>query len=98
MGGGAPGAGAAPAGEAQEEKKEEVKKEKSHYDIELTSFAAASKVKIIKEVRQILGLGLKESKDLVESAPIWIKKEVKKDDADKIIKTLTELGGELRMA
>ena len=46
----------------------------------------------------MLGLGLKEAKEMVESAPVWIKKEVKKEDADKLVEKLKELGGELRLA
>ena len=43
--------------------------EKTHYDVELTAFDAAQKIKIIKEVRAMLGLGLKEAKEMVETAP-----------------------------
>jgi len=50
-------------------KKEEVKVEKTHFDVELSKFDAASKIKVIKEIRAILGLGLKEAKDLVEASP-----------------------------
>ena len=101
MGGGAaPAEGAAPAGaeggEAAPEAKEE-KKDKTHFDIELTAFDAKSKLKVVKEVRAMLGLGVKEAKELVESAPVWIKKEVKKDDAEAMVEKLTGLGGELRM-
>ena len=53
--------------------------EKTHFDIELSSFDAATKIKVIKEVRAILGLGLKEAKDMVESAPQWICKEMPKE-------------------
>ena len=66
MGGGAVG-GAAPAqGGAAEAApaQEEAPKEKTHYDVELTEFDAATKVKLIKEVRGALGLGLKEAKEL----------------------------------
>ena len=52
-----------------EEKKEAPKAEKTHFDIELTKFDAANKIKVIKEIRAILGLGLKEAKELVEAAP-----------------------------
>ena len=93
MGGGAaaPG-GAAPAqgqpqaqtAKKEEAPKEEEKKEKTHYDIELTKFDGAKKIALIKEIRAILNLGLKEAKDMVEGAPVWIKKEVKKEDAEKI--------------
>ena len=54
---------------AAEVKKEEPKAEKTHFDVELTKFDAANKIKVIKEVRAILGLGLKEAKELVEGAP-----------------------------
>lgn len=53
---------------------------------------------LIKEIRAILNLGLKEAKELVESAPVWLKKEVKKDEADKLAEKLKELGGECRLA
>ncbi len=72
MGGGAgaaPAAAAASEGQAEEAPKEEAKKEKTHYDIELSAFDPATKIKLIKEVRSIFGLGLKEAKDLVEGAP-----------------------------
>ena len=79
MGGG--GAAAAPAGGAPAAAEaapaeEEAKKEKTHYDVELEKFDASTKVKLIKEVRSILGLGLKEAKEVVESAPSWLKKEL----------------------
>ncbi len=101
MGGG--GGGAAPAqsqAAAVEEKpkEEEKKKEKSHYDIELTKFDAAKKIALIKEVRGILGLGLKEAKEMVEGAPVWLKKEVAKEDADKLVEKLKEFGAECRLA
>ena len=101
MGGGAGGQAApqaaAPAAEP-EKPKEEAKVEKSHYDIELTKFDAAKKINIIKEIRGLLGLGLKEAKEMVESAPVWIKKEVKKEDADKLVEKLKEIGAECRLA
>jgi len=53
----------------EEAKKVEPKAEKTHFDIELTKFDAAAKIKVIKEVRAMMGLGLKEAKELVESAP-----------------------------
>jgi large subunit ribosomal protein L7/L12 len=68
----------------EEKPKEEEKKEKTHYDIELSKFDAAKKVGLIKVVRQILGLGLQESKALVEGAPVWFKKEVAKEEAEKL--------------
>ena len=78
-------------------KKEEVKIAKTHFDIELTKFDAANKIKVIKEIRAIMGLGLKEAKELVEGAPQWIGKEVKKEDAEKMIETLKAVGAECKM-
>ena len=97
------GAAAAPAGGAPAEAKaqapkEEEKKEKSHYDVELVKFDAAKKVHLIKEVRAQLGLGLKEAKEMVEGAPIWIKKELLKEDAEKLAEKLKEFGAEIRLA
>lgn len=73
MGGGAAGGGQGGQQEAAkpaaEVKKEEPKVEKTHFDVELTKFDAANKIKVIKEVRAILNLGLKEAKELVEGAP-----------------------------
>lgn len=48
-------------------------------------------------MRAILGLGLKEAKDMVEGVPVWIKKEVKKEDADKLVEKLVANGAECRM-
>lgn len=97
MGGGQ--AAAAPTAAVIEEKpKEEEKKEKSHYDIELSKFDTTKKIALIKEVRGILGLGLKEAKEMVEGAPVWLKKEVAKEDAEKLVEKLKELGAECRLA
>jgi large subunit ribosomal protein L7/L12 len=87
---------AAAAEEAPAE--EEVAKEKTHYDVELSKFDAATKVKLIKEVRALLGLGLKEAKETVESAPCWLKKELVKDEADKLKEILEAVGGTIRLA
>ncbi|KAG2779074.1 hypothetical protein PC116_g20283 [Phytophthora cactorum] len=84
MGGGA-GGGAAPAAE-------EAKEEKTAFDVKLASFDAKSKIKVIKEVRAITGLGLKEAKELVEGAPSTLKKDVKKEDADALIEQLKAVG------
>lgn len=64
----------------------------------MTKFDAAKKITLIKEIRAILGLGLKEAKEMVEGAPVWIKKEVKKEDAEKLVEKLKENGGECRLA
>ena len=95
-GGGQPAQQATQAKAAEPEKPKEVVK--THYDIELVKFDAANKIKVIKEVRGIFGLGLKEAKDLVEGCPVWLKKEVKKEEAEEIQKKLAEVGAELRLA
>jgi len=99
--GGMGGGGGAPQGgaPAQEEAKvEEEPKEKTHYDVELEGFDAATKIKLIKEIRALLGLGLKEAKETVESAPTWIKKELIKDEAEQMKEKLESLGGKIRLA
>ena len=101
MGGGQAQAagGAAPAGDAEAAPEEEAApKEKTHYDLELTKFDPKSKIKIIKEVRAIFNLGLKEAKETVEGAPVWLKKEVAKEEADALAEKLTALGAEIRLA
>ena len=65
--------------------------EKSDFDVVLTS-VGASKINVIKEVRAITGLGLKEAKDLVEGAPKAVKEGVSKDDAEQIKAKLEEAG------
>lgn len=65
--------------------------EKDSFDIELTA-AGGQKIPCIKAVREITGLGLKESKDLVDAAPKVIKEGVKKDEAEAIQKQLEEVG------
>ena len=84
----APVAVAAPAtgGEAAAESEE-----KTQFDVVLTSFGD-QKVGVIKAVRQITGLGLKEAKDLVEGAPKPIKEGVAKSEAEEVAKVLQEAG------
>ena len=65
--------------------------EKTEFDVVLASFGE-KKINVIKEVRAITGLGLKEAKDLVESAPKEIKEGVAKDEADKIKEQLEGAG------
>ena len=65
--------------------------EKSEFDVVLAS-AGASKINVIKEVRTITGLGLKEAKDLVEGAPKAVKEGVSKDEAEQIKAKLEEAG------
>ena len=65
--------------------------EKTEFDAVLTA-SGASKINVIKEVRAITGLGLKEAKDLVEAAPKAVKESVSKDEAEEIKKKLEEAG------
>jgi len=65
--------------------------EKTEFDVVLAS-AGASKINVIKEVRSITGLGLKEAKDLVEAAPKPVKEGVSKDEAEQIKAKLEEAG------
>lgn len=65
--------------------------EKTEFDVVMTSFGA-NKVGVIKVVREMTGLGLKEAKDLVESAPATIKESLSKADADAMKTKLTEAG------
>ena len=85
----APAGGAAPADAAGEEKTE--------FDITLSE-AGGEKIKVIKIVREVTALGLKEAKELVESAPKPLKQGVKKDEADEIKKKLEEVGAKVEVA
>jgi large subunit ribosomal protein L7/L12 len=68
--------------------------EKTEFTVELSS-AGAQKIAVIKEVRAITGLGLKEAKDLVEGAPKPVKENVAKDEAEKIQKQLEAAGAKV---
>ncbi len=68
--------------------------EKTEFTVELTA-AGAQKIAVIKEVRTITGLGLKEAKDLVEGAPKPVKENVAKDEAEKIKKQLEAAGAQV---
>ena len=65
--------------------------EKTEFDVVLASFGA-NKLNVIKAVREITGLGLKDAKDLVEGAPKTVKEGVSKDEAEKVKAALTEAG------
>jgi large subunit ribosomal protein L7/L12 len=69
-----------------------VAEEKTEFDVVLTA-AGDKKIQVIKEVRTITGLGLKDAKDLVEAAPKAIKEGVKKEEAEEIKKTVEGAGG-----
>ena len=66
--------------------------EKTEFTVNLTA-AGANKVNVIKVVRAVTGLGLKEAKDLVDGAPKPVKEGISKADADGILKQITEAGG-----
>ena len=80
-------AGAAPAAAAEE---------KTEFTVQLTA-AGDKKIEVIKEVRAITGLGLKEAKDLVEGAPKEVKADVSKDEANKIKKQLEDAGAKVEL-
>ena len=83
----APAAGAAaPAAE-----------EKTEFDVVLAGFDASSKIKVIKAVREITGLGLAEAKAAVEGAPKTLKEAVSKDEAEELKKKLEEAGGKVEL-
>ena len=64
--------------------------EKTEFDVVLVSFDAAAKIKVIKAVREITGLGLAEAKGMVEGAPKTLKEAVSKDEAEELKKKLEE--------
>ena len=82
-------AAAAPAAAAAEEKDE--------FNVVLTAVDAAKKIGVIKVVREITGLGLKEAKDLVEGAPKAVKENVAKAEAEELKKKITEAGGTVEL-
>ena len=73
-----------------------VAEEQTEFDVILTE-AGEKKINVIKEVRAITGLGLKEAKDLVEAAPKSVKDGVSKDEAEKIKKVLEEAGAKVQV-
>ena len=82
----APAAAAAPAAE-----------EKTDFDVVLASFDAAAKIKVIKVVREITGLGLAEAKAFVEGAPKTLKEGASKDEAEELKKKVEEAGGKVEL-
>ncbi len=75
---------------------EPVAEEKTEFSVVLTAIGD-KKIQVIKEVRTITGLGLKDAKDLVEGAPKAIKEGVKKEEAEEIKKKIEEVGGTVEM-
>lgn len=86
-----PGVMPAAEGAAAPGEEEAAAEEKTEFDVQLKEFGA-NKIPVIKEVRSITGLGLKEAKEKVESAPVVIQEGVSKEDADKAKEQLEELG------
>ena len=82
-------AGAAPAAEAAAEKTE--------FDVVLAGFDAAAKIKVIKVVREITGLGLAEAKAAVEGTPKTLKEALGKEEAEELKKKLEEAGGKVEL-
>ncbi len=83
----APAAGGADAGAAAE---------KSTFNVELTS-GGDQKIQVIKVVKEVLGLGLKEAKDLVDGAPAMLKEGMKKADAEELKKKIETAGGKVEL-
>ena len=71
--------------------------EKDEFNVMLTAVDAAKKIAVIKVVREITGLGLKEAKDLVEGAPKAVKENVAKAEAEELKKKITEAGGTVEL-
>jgi len=71
--------------------------EKTEFDVELTEIDPATKVKIIKAVRELTGLGLKEAKDAVDNAPKVLKQGVSKEEAEAAKKALEEVGAKVTL-
>ena len=83
----APAAGAAAA----------VVEEKTEFDVVMTGFDAAAKIKVIKAVREITGLGLAEAKAVVEGTPKALKEGISKDEAEEMKKKLEESGAKVEI-
>jgi large subunit ribosomal protein L7/L12 len=81
----APGAAAAPV------------EEKTEFTVTLKAYPAEKKVTVIKVIREVTGLGLKEAKDLVEGAPSTVKEGVSKADVEKIKKSLEDVGAQVEV-
>ncbi|KAL1538471.1 50S ribosomal protein L7/L12-like [Salvia divinorum] len=77
--------------------KADTKPEKTAFELKIESFDAASKLKVIKEIRSFTDLGLKEAKGLVEKAPAVLKKGVSKQEAEQIIEKMKAVGAKVVM-
>ena len=74
----------------------EAGEEKSSFNVELTD-GGAQKIAVIKVVKELLGLGLKEAKDMVDGAPIMMKEGMKKEEAEALKKRIEEAGGKITL-
>lgn len=97
MAAGPGGAAGGAAAAAEEEEAAPAAAEKTLFNLKLESFEAASKPKVIKEIKSMLGLSLVDSKKFVESVPKVLKENVAKDECEKIIETLKGLGAKVVM-
>ena len=84
----APAAGAAGAAAVEE---------KTEFDVVMTGFDAAAKIKVIKVVREVMGLGLAEAKAAVEGVPTTMKEGLSKEDAEALKKQVEEVGGKVEL-
>ena len=71
--------------------------EKTDFDVILTGFDAAQKIKVIKVIREVMGLGLAEAKAAVEGAPTTMKEGLSKEDAEALKKQVEEVGGKVEL-
>ena len=92
----APAAVAVAAGGGGQAAPVEKEPEKTEFDVVLAA-AGANKIQVIKAIREITGLGLKEAKDLVEAAPKTVKEQISKADAEEMKKKLTEAGATVEL-
>lgn len=90
-------AAAGPAAAEEADEPAPAAQEKTLFSVKLQAFDAGAKAKIIKEVKSLLGLSLVDSKKFVESAPKTMKESVPKDEAEKIVATMKELGATVSM-
>jgi large subunit ribosomal protein L7/L12 len=95
--GGFGAAAPAPVAAPVEEEEAPAAQEKTLFTLTLKSFDAAAKPKVIKEIKSLLSLSLVDSKKFVESAPKMMKEGVPKDESEKIIETLKQLGAVVTM-
>ena len=71
--------------------------EKTDFDVVLTGFDAAQKIKVIKGIREVMGLGLAEAKAAVEGVPTTMKEGLSKEDAEELKKQVEEVGGKVEL-